>query len=46
MAGADTAAIAEALYVSRHTVQDHLKSIFAKTGARTRRVLVGRVAGR
>jgi DNA-binding CsgD family transcriptional regulator len=46
MAGADTTAIAEGLYVSQHTVQDHLKSIFAKTGARTRRVLVGRVAGR
>ena len=45
VAGADTKAVAEGLYVSQHTVQDHLKSIFAKTGARTRRVLVGRVAG-
>ena len=45
VAGADTKAVAEGLYMSQHTVQDHLKSIFAKTGARTRRVLVGRVAG-
>ena len=46
VAGADTKAVAEGLYMSQHTVQDHLKSIFAKTGARTRRILVGRVAGR
>ena len=46
VAGADTKAVAEALFMSQHTVQDHLKSIFAKTGARTRRILVGRVAGR
>ena len=45
VAGADTKAVAEVLHLSHHTVQDHLKSIFAKTGARTRRVLVGRVAG-
>ena len=46
VAGADTKAVAEALFMSQHTVQDHLKSIFSKTGARTRRILVGRVAGR
>jgi DNA-binding CsgD family transcriptional regulator len=46
VAGADTKAAAEALFVSQHTVQDHLKSIFAKTGAHTRRILVSRVAGR
>ena len=46
VAGADTKAVAEALFMSQHTVQDHLKSIFAKTGARTRRILVGQVAGR
>ena len=27
-------------------VQDHLKAIFAKTGARNRRTVVSRVAGR
>lgn len=43
--GADTRTIAEALFVSEHTVQDHLKSIFAKTGARNRRTLLSRVAG-
>jgi DNA-binding CsgD family transcriptional regulator len=44
--GGDTRSIAEALYVSEHTVQDHLKSIFAKTGARNRRTLLSRLAGR
>lgn len=46
MEGADTRSIAGALFLSQHTVQDHLKSIFAKTGARNRRTLVTRVAGR
>ncbi len=44
-AGADTRGIAEALFLSEHTVQDHLKSIFAKTGARNRRTLVSRITG-
>ena len=44
--GGDTRSIAEALFVSEHTVQDHLKSIFAKTGARNRRTLLSRIAGR
>lgn len=44
--GADTRAIAEAMFVSEHTVQDHLKSIFDKTGARNRRTLLARVNGR
>jgi DNA-binding CsgD family transcriptional regulator len=44
--GADTRAIAGALFVSEHTVQDHLKSIFAKTGTRSRRTLLARLAGR
>ena len=43
--GLDTKAIAGAFFVSQHTVQDHLKSIFAKTGARNRRTLLTRVAG-
>jgi len=44
--GADTKAIAEALFVSQHTVQDHLKSIFAKTGTHNRRTLLTRLTGR
>ena len=43
--GGDTRTMADALFVSEHTVQDHLKSIFAKTGARSRRVLLARLAG-
>lgn len=43
--GEDTRTIAGALFVSEHTVQDHLKSIFAKTGAHSRRALLTRLAG-
>jgi DNA-binding CsgD family transcriptional regulator len=43
--GADTRAIAEVLFVSEYTVQDHLKSIYFKTGTRTRRALLARIAG-
>ena len=41
--GSSTAEIAERLVVSVHTVQQHLKSIFDKTGVRSRRDLVGKV---
>lgn len=43
--GGDTRTIAAALYVSEHTVQDHLKSIFAKTGTHNRRTLLTHLTG-
>jgi len=41
--GESTATIAERLVVSAHTVQQHLKSIFEKTGVHSRRDLVGKI---
>jgi DNA-binding CsgD family transcriptional regulator len=43
--GQDTRELARALSLSEHTVQDHLKSIFTKTGSRTRASLVSRALG-
>jgi DNA-binding CsgD family transcriptional regulator len=43
--GHDTRAIAGRMFVSEHTVQDHLKSMFAKTGVNTRRLLIARATG-
>ena len=45
VAGHDTRELARRLFLSEHTVQDHLKSVFAKTGAGNRRVLVARATG-
>jgi DNA-binding CsgD family transcriptional regulator len=42
--GSDTRTLSERLYLSPHTIQDHLKSIFAKTGVRTRKELVATLA--
>ena len=43
--GSDTRAMARQLSLSEFTVQDHLKSIFAKTGARDRVTLLSRALG-
>jgi DNA-binding CsgD family transcriptional regulator len=43
--GCDTRQLAEELFISDNTVQDHLKSIFAKTGTRSRQALMARAVG-
>lgn len=43
--GHDTRHTADLMFVSEHTVQDHLKSIFAKTGVHNRRTLLSRING-
>jgi DNA-binding CsgD family transcriptional regulator len=41
--GHSTAEIAEHLFISTNTVQDHLKSMFAKVGVRSRGEMVARL---
>jgi DNA-binding CsgD family transcriptional regulator len=43
--GLDSRAIADRLFLSDHTVNDHVKSILAKTGTRTRQLLISRALG-
>lgn len=45
LAGRSSGDIGRALFLSRHTVTDHLKSIFSKTGVHTRAELAQRLIG-
>ncbi len=40
VAGLDTRAVTQRLFISHHTVQDHLKSVFDKIGIHSRRELL------
>lgn len=44
--GHESRAMAGQLFLSEHTVNDHVKSVLAKTGARTRQVMLSRALGR
>jgi DNA-binding CsgD family transcriptional regulator len=43
--GLDSQAIAGRLYLSEHTVHDHVKAVLAKTGTASRQALLSRIAG-
>ena len=42
--GSDTKAVSERLFLSPHTVNDHLKAIFDRVGVRTRKELIATLA--
>jgi DNA-binding CsgD family transcriptional regulator len=42
LTGLDTQGVSGRLFISRHTVQDHLKSVFEKVGIHSRRELLAR----
>ena len=43
--GLDSRAIAERLFLSEHTVHDHVKAVLAKTCTSTRQALLARIVG-
>ena len=45
VSGAGTREVAGRMFLSGHTVQDHLKSVFAKTQTRSRKALLARAIG-
>ncbi|HUZ70737.1 MAG TPA: helix-turn-helix transcriptional regulator [Candidatus Saccharimonadales bacterium] len=45
LTGLDTRHIAAEMFLSENTVQDHLKSVFSKTGTTSRRLLLARAGG-
>lgn len=45
VAGCDTQELARRMFLSEHTVQDYLKSVFAKTFTNNRRTLLSRALG-
>ena len=45
VADLDTSELARRMVLSEHTVQDHVKSNFAKTSANAHRALVSRTVG-
>ena len=44
--GTNTRGLAQELFISENTIQDHFKSVFAKTGTRTRSELLAIARGK